>query len=429
VSSDDFEIEPELRQEVSRGVDGTLTEEDIQQMIVLASRLREQSGGELDDDALIAVSEATGAPLDYVRLAMRSVPQQTRKRRFSEQLRQSFLSFEPDTRRLVMAAVLGMGAGFAQFWTGAIPGGDPSGLFGIVSLTLWVGGLYNAALSRNNRTAILAGGLLGIVSQVMASLMSLFDGMFTLEAHGGSNPYLAVACTVLGALAGAVAFDVLAKNRKKLGLGDPTEERHQLLTQLLEIQSKLKQDEKHVSFISVDVVGSTRIKTENEHIAVEYTFNEYHKYIEQIALKHGGQVHSTAGDGVTCVFDEAKDAIMAGKAMQAGLFEFNAFKNKLKNPVEMRAAVHTGNVLAPGKESKAVNFAHVIDVAAHLQKIAEPGTLAVSQEAALYVGGLDAIGPERVQAEDTKAAIWRPKLTLRSQDLSTIVPPLPTRRV
>ena len=429
MSSDDFEIEPDLREEVSRASDGTLTEEDIQQMIMLASRLREQSGGELDDDALIAVSEATGAPLDYIRLAMRSAPQQTRKRSFSDQLRQSFLSFEPDTRRLVMAAVLALGAGFAQFWTGALPGGDPSGLFSILTFVMWMGGFYNAAVSRSPRTAILAGALLGIVSQIAASFFSMLDGILTLEAHGGSNMPLAIACTIVGALGGAVGHEVLKKNRKKLGLGDPVEERHQLLTQLLEIQSKLKQDEKHVSFVSVDVVGSTRIKTENEHIAVEYTFNEYHKYIEQIALKHSGKVHSTAGDGVTCVFDEAKDAILAGKAMQAGLFEFNAFKNKLKNPVEMRAAVHTGNVLAPGKEATAVNFAHVIDVAAHLQKLAEPGTLAVSQEAAIYVGGLDSIGPERIQAEDTKAAVWRPKLTLRSQDLSTIVPPLPTRRV
>ncbi|MFM9874321.1 MAG: adenylate/guanylate cyclase domain-containing protein [Fimbriimonadaceae bacterium] len=428
MSNDDHELEPDLREEISRSSDGTLTEDDIQQMIMLASRLREQAGGELDDDALIAVSEATGAPLDYIRLAMRSVPQQTRKRRFSDQLRQSFLSFDPDMRRMVMAGVLALGAGFGQFWSQALPIGDPGGLFSIVGTIMWVGGIYNAAVSRNTKTALVSGAILGLGSQVTAAVLAFLDAAFTPVGHGGSSPFLAVFLTILAAGVGSVAHEVLKKNRKVLGLGDPVEERHQLLTQLLDIQSKLKQDEKHVTFISVDVVGSTRIKTENEHTEVEYTLNEYHKYIEQIALKFRGKVHSTAGDGVTCVFDDAKEAISAGKAMQAGLFEFNAFKNKLKSPVEMRAAVHTGNVLAPGKESTAVNFAHVIDVAAHLQKIAEPGTLAVSQEAALYVGGLDSIGPERIQAEDTQAAVWRPKLTLRSQDLSAIVPPLPTRR-
>lgn len=397
-------------------------------MIMLASRLREQAGGELDDDALIAVSEATGAPLDYIRLAMRSAPQtQSRKRSFFDQLKGSFLSFDPDMRRLVMAGVLALGAGFAQFWSGALPGGDQSGLFSIMSLVMWIGGFYNSAISRNVRTAIIAGAILGLGSQVVASFFSLLDGAFTEIGRGGSNVPLTIACILIGGFGGAIAHEVFKKNRKKLGFGDPTEERHQLLTQLLEIQNKLNQDEKHVTFISVDVVGSTKVKRENDHVAVEYTFNEFHKFIEQIVLKHGGKIHSTAGDGVTCVFDDAQEAVSAGKAMQAGLFEFNGYKNQLKSPVSMRAAVHTGSVLAPGKESTAVNFAHVIDVAAHLQKVAEPGTLAVSQATAIYVGGMDAIGSERVKAEDVEAAVWRPRLSLRPQELSTIMPPLPRR--
>ena len=428
MSTEEFELGPEPRQEEVRDANSSLTEDDIQQMIMLASRLREQAGGELDDDALIAVSEATGAPLDYIRLALRSVPQKSsRKRSFFEQLKGSFLSFDPDMRRLVMAGVLAVGAGFAQFWSGALPGGDQSGLFGIMSLVMWIGGFYNSAISRNVRTAIMGGALLGLGSQIIASLLSLIDGAVTLEGHGGSNVPLTIACVVFGALGGAVAHELFKKNRKKLGFGDPAEERHQLLTQLLEIQNKLNQDEKQVTFISVDVVGSTRIKTENEHVAVEYTFNEFHKFIEQIVIKNGGKIHSTAGDGVTCVFDDAPSAVVAGKAMQAGLFEFNGYKNQLKSPITMRAAVHTGNVLAPGKETTAVNFAHVIDVAAHLQKVAEPGTLAVSQATAVYVGGLDAVGAERVRAEDVEAAVWRPRLSLRPQELSTLMPPLPKR--
>ena len=428
MTSDDFELGHSSALQDKRTGEAELTEEDIQQMIVLATRLREQAGGELDDDALIAVSEATGAPLDYIRLAMRSVPQtQTRKRSFFEQLRSSFLSFDPDTRRLVMAGVLSLGAGFGQFWSQALPYGDPSGLFGIISMIMWMGGFYNAAIARNSKTALLAGGILGLGSQVSSAVFSAIDALTTPIGKGGSSPTLAVVCTLVGVTVGYFSYEIFRKNRKKLGLGDPIEERHQLLTQLLEIQNKLNQDEKHVTFISVDVVGSTRIKRENEHVAVEYTFNEYHRYIEQIVNKFGGKIHSTAGDGVTCVFDDAGSAVQAGKAMQAGLFEFNGFKNQLKTPIEMRAAVHTGSVLAPGKESTAVNFAHVIDVAAHLQKEAAPGTLAVSQATAIYLGGLDAIGPDRIKTEDVEAAVWRPRLSLNTQELAVIVPPLPRR--
>lgn len=406
-----------------------MTEEEIQQMIVLASRLREQAGGELDDDALMAVSEATGAPLDYIRLAVRSVPETTKKRTFVEQLRQSFLAFDPDMRRLVMAGVIGLGAGFMAFWSEALPMGDPSGFFSLLATLLAIGGLYNAVVSRNVKTAIFAGALLGLVSQVTMALFSLLDGMLTPVGNGGSHPLAMIGLTALGAFFGGFGYELFVKNRKKMGFGDPAAERHQLLTQLLEIQSKLKEDEKHVTFVSVDVVGSTRLKTENDAIEIEYTFNEYHKFIEQITLKYGGQIHSTAGDGVTCVFEDPKSAVQAGKAMQAGLFEFNGFRNKLKAPLAMRAAVHTGAVLAPGRESTAVNFAHVIDVAAHLQKVGEPGTLVVSSTTAIYMGGLNAFGSERVSAEDVTAAVWRPTSSLRSADPKSFLPPLPTKGV
>lgn len=417
--------EKELTATPQADTGGYLTEEDIQQMILLASRLREQAGGELDDDALIAVSEATGAPLDYIRLAVRSTPVQNRRQRFFERLKSSFLAFDPDMRRFAMAGVLALGAGFAQWLGGAFAGGDQSGFFTIVSFMMWMGGLYNASVSRNVRTAIASGAILGLASQLVASFFSMLDGMFTLEAHGGSNLPLAIFLTALGSVLGGTGFELLSKNRKKLGLGDPAAERHLLLTQLLEIQNKLKQDEKHVTFVSVDVVGSTKIKTENDEIAVEYTFNEYHRYIEQATLKHGGKIHSTAGDGVTCVFEDPAAAVAAGKAMQAGLFEFNAYKNQLKTPLTMRAAVHTGSVLAPGQQATAVNFAHVIDVAAHLQKVTEPGTLAISQATAIYLGGLDAFGSERVSAEQVEAAVWRPRLALNARQVAAMVPPLP----
>jgi len=403
-------------------MDGSLSEEEIQQMIVLAGRLREQSGGELDDDAIIAVSEATGAPVDYIRLAMRSVPERMQKRSFMEQVKNSFLAFEPDTRRLVAAGVLGLGAGFAQFWSGALFKGD-GGFFTVLMLILLGAGIYNATVSRNLRTAILAGGLLSIGTNLTAGLFNLLDNLLTPVAARGIQPEDFIASLILCSLLGGAGFMFFQKYRKQLGFSDPAADRHALLSQLLEIQTKLRQDEKYVSFISVDLVGSTKIKTENDDLAVEFTLNEYHKFIESVVAKHGGKIHSTAGDGVTCVFDEAPAAISAGKAMQAGLFEFNAFRNKLKDPVSMRAAVHTGNVLAPGRESTAVNFAHVIDVAAHLQKLAEPGTLAVSAATAMHVGGLNTIGTERITAEDIEAAIWRPTMRLNVKDLSTLVPP------
>jgi hypothetical protein len=50
----------------------------VHEIRVLADRLRVQYGG-LDDEAILAVSEATGVPADYVRLAVRDVPAERRQ--------------------------------------------------------------------------------------------------------------------------------------------------------------------------------------------------------------------------------------------------------------------------------------------------------------------------------------------------------------
>lgn len=96
--------------------------------------------------------------------------------------------------------------------------------------------------------------------------------------------------------------------------------------------------------------------------------------------------------------------------MLGGLFEFNAFRNRLNTTIELRAGLHSGTVSAPGMDASRVDFAHVIDLAAHLQKEADPGTLAVSREAAKDLPkGLDSVGDDRMTVSGVEAALWRPK--------------------
>lgn len=385
-----------------------MSSEEIQQMLVLAARLREQHGGELDDEAIYAVSEATGAPIDYVRLAVRSVPEQRKKSDFFQQLRSSFLAFDPDKRRFVAGGVLGLAAGFMMFVNWRL-GVDSSGFSGIVTSIAYIAAAYNAAISRSLRTSVIAGMITGATSQITLALFALLAGVITRTDYAGSNYSMFLGIALLGGMFGALGYQFFSKNREKLGFGDPQKERHALLQQLLEIQSKLKQDERQVTFMSLDIAGSTRLKAENDPLSVEFTFNEYHRYVESQVTKNGGQIHSTAGDGVTAVFDDPRQAFAAGKAIQAGLFEFNAFRNQLGEEIQLRAAIHSGSVLAPGQQTVAVNFAHVIDVAAHLQKEGPVGTLVVSETSALLLGGLSSISSERITAQNVEGAIWRPK--------------------
>lgn len=393
-----------------------LADDRIHEMLALASRLRAVRGGELDDESVAAVAEATGAPLEYVRLAVRGLPENEQKTSPVQRLRNSFLAFDPDVRRYTMGALFGGVMGLLSAWSMVTQ--DKSGFLGSLVFVGLVSSIWNAAVSRHERTAALAGALSGGAWTITTALFLFVHTLVrpVLVALGwpagtlmGLHPAMLVLGIIGGAVAGTGAYMALGRNRAVLGLRDPSKERHEMLQQLLEITEKLKSDERFVTFLSADIVGSTKLKAVADPLSVEFTFTEYHRFVESIVTRNGGRIHSTAGDGVTAAFENPAQGYTAAKALMAGLFEFNAFRNRTGQAIELRTGLHTGSVLAPGRDVTQVNFAHVIDVAAHMQKAAEPGALVVSQETAKYLpGGPTTIGTETVMVEEMTGYVWRP---------------------
>ncbi len=390
-----------------RHLDEILHDDRIHDVLSLAARLRESSGGVLDDAAIEAVAEATGAPTDYVRVAIKSL-EAPKKQTLLDKTRQQIVSVDARLRSSVAVASLGLASGV--LWTGAAglrSGGQFTASLGFLAI---IAAFVTAWNSRDRQSAGLLGLMWGAVHFFSYQLIAGVAGFFPM-LHQFEKPWPLVILFLFGGFfVGVVGFDVWKKAKIGFGFRDAAEERQALVQQLMDIQDRLKQEEMRATFLSLDVVGSTRMKTENDALSVEFTFSEYHRYIEVLAGRHGGRIHSTAGDGVICVFDEPSHAFDAGRAMLGGLFEFNAFRNRLNTSIDLRAGLHTGTVSAPGNDASRVDFAHVIDLAAHLQKDAEPGTLAVSREAAMDLPrGLDSVGSERFEIDGIEAALWRPR--------------------
>ncbi len=404
-----------------------MTDENVEQMLMLAERLRISNGGDLDESAILAVAEATGAPVEYVRLAVK-LRTEKEKRSFLGNLRSQYRTLEANTRRCVLSGAAATGGALLMAADDRVSRltqvalHADYGIFTMFSTIACFLGVYNVMLSRNIRTAAIAGAIL---TAGMFLMHAVFDLVFAVRVSVDTTmfPLLAVA----GAGGGALLYQFVQKYRTKLGMKDPTKERQDLLRQLSQLQEKLNSGSQYTAFLSVDIVGSTRMKELADPLAVEYTFNEYHEFVGRVSHKYGGRVHSTAGDGIICAFDQPQQAFAAAKNIQTGLIELNTHRNKIGVPIVVRSGIHSGSVIAPDAgDVTSVNFSRVIDIAAHLQKAAPPGGVVVSEESIAHLsGGMPSVGSERVRAENVGGVIWLPGRSAVAVSPSVMPPPLP----
>lgn len=383
-----------------------MTDDGVQQMLELAERLRAANGGELDESAILAVSEATGSPVEYVRLAVRLRPEE-KKKGLVHRLKSEYLGLDPDMRRNVIGGMLGITFALCASIDMILPRSF-TGLLGVLQILSAASILYLATTAKDARSAAITGAITSALGFIAATV---FYAAFTTQSS--ISPALIIPITIGGTLGSMIANMLVSKNRNRLGLKDPVVERQELLKQLVDLQAKLKTGEQAVTFMSVDIVGSTKMKESADPLSIEYTFNEYHQFLDRIVRKHGGSIHSTAGDGMTCAFDAPLQAFAAAKNIMTGLIELNAYGNQTGIPIILRAGIHSGNVLPPkAGDIGSLNFAHVIDISAHMQKAAPIGGIAVSDAAAASLpGGPASVGLQRVETQGQGGVVWLPRST------------------
>ncbi|MBL8048666.1 MAG: hypothetical protein JNJ45_08290 [Chthonomonas sp.] len=382
---------------------GTPSDSQLQNLEALINRVR-SLGQEIDDETVTALSEATGASPEYVRIAiLRGTGTAAERKRTT--IRDLYFSFDPILRKVVIASSVASIGGLA-FVLRTI-GRDPSGLWGFFLVASVALGLYTTGTSVTRKLAVISGATFGTALFFAAAVFKAILGFF-ISTGGPIEAFAFIFGPFAGAGIGAFLYEFVAKNSKKLGIAKSTDERQALLAQMLELQAQLKSHEQEISFLSLDMVGSTDMKLGVDPLTVEFVFTEYHNYVAQIVGRHGGRVHSTAGDGVTCAFDNPGNAFAAARQIQAGLFELNFHRNKLSKPIRLRAGIHHGHVNSMDGSIENINFSSVIDFAAHLQKACPIGGIAISTEAARLVPDPAAYSDEVITVDNLEARIFRP---------------------
>ena len=153
-----------------------------------------------------------------------------------------------------------------------------------------------------------------------------------------------------------------------------------LLRQKVELEAQIKdQFFREKTFVAIDVQKSTELKKGKSKEDTFLTFDAYHGLVRTLTESNGGQVHETAGDGVTCVFDAADDAAKVGIAIVTSMPDFNQNNNRLKKPMVLRIGISRGRVLFDEHRGLGDLYDGVIDAAGHLQKEGRGGDLLITQ--------------------------------------------------
>jgi len=152
------------------------------------------------------------------------------------------------------------------------------------------------------------------------------------------------------------------------------------LSDLLNLSSRTS------TFVSVDVVGSTRLKTGQNEQDIIYTFLAYHKLVSDLAYNYHGEVTSISGDGLMCRFQRAEDSAGLAEDLLKELGSFNKKQNHLTQPLSLRIGVHTGQVYESESLGAGQLISKTLDIAAKLQQSAEPNHAQFSEAAVSLIG-------------------------------------------
>jgi len=158
------------------------------------------------------------------------------------------------------------------------------------------------------------------------------------------------------------------------------DERDKLLRELASVKKRLDDTKQRLAFLSVDIVGSTRIKVGQDPLTSEHLFREYRILLEKIFKKFRYRAASWTPDGVMACFPQVDLAYGSAKELLRALPAFNAERNHTNMPVQVRCGLNAGDVHYDDSTPLELLSSRVLDITGHLQKAALPDSVMLTEE-------------------------------------------------
>ena len=183
--------------------------------------------------------------------------------------------------------------------------------------------------------------------------------------------------------------------------------RMSLLREYALAKQMLSTVKKELAFLSVDVVGSTKMKIGEDKITIEHAFTEYKKFLERIFQENRAYKVAWTPDGVMSCFLSTEDAVAAARSLLRDLDWFNRDVHHLRTQFHVRCGLNFGEVMFPEDKPLEEISDETIDVAGHLQKEGEKDTLWISEEAYNRLMDRGGFVPSNIQVDNRNVLVWR----------------------
>jgi adenylate cyclase len=119
-----------------------------------------------------------------------------------------------------------------------------------------------------------------------------------------------------------------------------------------------------------------------DEVGTARTLREHRKVTDALVAKHGGRLVNTTGDGVLLEFPSVVDAVECAVAVQAVMADRNQGVPEDRRML-FRIGINLGDILIEGEDI----LGDGVNIAARLERVAEPGGICISSTAYDHVRG------------------------------------------
>jgi class 3 adenylate cyclase len=148
----------------------------------------------------------------------------------------------------------------------------------------------------------------------------------------------------------------------------------------------LEGDERPMAVMRLDIAGNSVLVKNNPKHLVDKTYGDLRNIINNAVVSRLGRLWIWDGDGALGVFmlgAHSRSAIFAGMEILNRMFIYNKAENKLKDGINLRISVHSGDIVYTDNETKCLK-GDVVKTAVNLEsRAAVPNSLVISESLAM----------------------------------------------